>query len=432
MTELDYFPRVVDSISNEVMNLESLMTRPENFVQQVGNSPWFVPRAGRIAHLLATVWSIREQKCVVFASQQLDSGPGSAQHFVENLYSKYGHSGFCVFSTSGSTGFPKIVVHSHDNLLASAKMMVSSVPSLAVGAYWHVFPHYYMAGVLNSVILPWIAGQEIVLSEAFGAKTPFQFAEIAGKFGLKNLWLSPSMIRALSLRTKQKDWRAVNTVVNATGPISRQIHGDFVDRFETDLHNSYGSTEQLFISVSRDGQKFSGVGKLLDGVSLEILGGGDRSGSCFRICSPTTALAVFEQPSSTTQETTGNEDSNCILSADIGLIKSGNLWLAGRADDIVVIGGENVSLHHYEMVAKEIPGVIEAVARARDSFHFSSIDVFLELSPRADPEKARLEVEKRFLQILGSRRSPGCLVLGPIPRLKNGKPDRQKLRGGFE
>ena len=74
---------------------------------------------------------------------------------------------FLVTYTSGTSGKTKGVIHSLDNLFSTAFALKDKLDLPETGAYLHLMPMSYMAGILNSIIFPFILGYKIVLIPRF-------------------------------------------------------------------------------------------------------------------------------------------------------------------------------------------------------------------------------------------------------------------------
>ena len=55
----------------------------------------------------------------------------------------------------------------------------------------------YMAGILNSIISPFIAGGKIVLLKQFNSLSGLNFWELAIKYNINYFWASPTMLNLI-------------------------------------------------------------------------------------------------------------------------------------------------------------------------------------------------------------------------------------------
>jgi acyl-coenzyme A synthetase/AMP-(fatty) acid ligase len=138
-------------------------------------------------------------------------------------------------------------------------------------------------------------------------------------------------------------------VFSATGPLETLIRDDFRKNMGVEVFNTYGSTEQMFISGETIPDIEVSCGQAFSGVSLAI-----RSKSqIVSVKSNVVAIGVFSW--NTVLESydfNAQSPDESIETADVGSIKAGRLYLAGRTDSMVVLGGLNVSLSAIENEAR--------------------------------------------------------------------------------
>jgi O-succinylbenzoic acid--CoA ligase len=137
-------------------------------------------------------------------------------------------------------------------------------------------------------------------------------------------------------------------------------------------------------------------GEALDGVTLEIIDGQ------VAISGPVLA----------------NDLGNKFLSSDLGEIVNGRLKVFGRADRVIISGGNKVSLDDIEALVVSQLGVEEVIAVAVQSEWGQSVGLVLEVYEGFD--EAGL-----YKLLLGPAKPLSIRQVSQVPRLINGKPDYQ-------
>jgi acyl-coenzyme A synthetase/AMP-(fatty) acid ligase len=123
---------------------------------------------------------------------------------VEQLNAVYPKTrGLSAFLTSGSTGRPKIIVHPIENFFESASKILQRYLLVINKTWHHFFPINYMAGILNSLIVPWESGGSVLLDDAFNFSTPIKIMNQRSALSSNIAWLSPKMIASLSIFAKK-------------------------------------------------------------------------------------------------------------------------------------------------------------------------------------------------------------------------------------
>jgi len=104
--------------------------------------------------------------------------------------------------------------------------------------------------------------------------------------------------------------------------------------------------------------------------------------------------------------------------------------LLGRADSVVKIAGKRFSTDEVVRVAQAVPGIAEAAAVTYERFGEVAVALFAEKAAGDDVDSARLR--EALTAKLAPFKVPRTIeVLAALPRLSNGKVDRQKLKAGL-
>jgi O-succinylbenzoic acid--CoA ligase len=119
------------------------------------------------------------------------------------------------------------------------------------------------------------------------------------------------------------------------------------------------------------------------------------------------------------------------ITDDIGKIdEEGYLTVIGRADSVIVSGGENIDLNRVEREFQRLPGVAGAVVLSRPDRRWGSRPVaFVEAGEKGiDEVTLQLEIAERLPKIMIPDR---IIVLDRLPRTGSGKHDRSALRRDY-
>lgn len=119
------------------------------------------------------------------------------------------------------------------------------------------------------------------------------------------------------------------------------------------------------------------------------------------------------------------------VTADVGRFDAdGLLQVLGRVDDVVISGGTNVAAGHVERVLGGHPGVIACavVGRPDDEWGERVVAVVQPADPTSPPSLA--DLREYAAERLGRAELPReVVVLGLLPMLASGKPDKAAVRG---
>jgi o-succinylbenzoate---CoA ligase len=304
-----------------------------------------------------------------------------------------------VIATSGSTGPPKGTQLSAAALLASARASLRRIGA-APGQRWlcclpvshvaglQVLVRSLLAGAEPAVLTGRLTAAAVAASGCtYASLVPAQLRRLtddgAGLGGLGAILLGGSAVPpGLLAAARAADGRVITT---------------------------YGMSETCGGCVY-DGQP-------LDGVQAAV--GGDGR---IRISGPVLFSGYRGRPDLTAAAT----DGRWFVTSDLGSVSpAGRLTVRGRADGMIISGGENVAADEVAAVLAGCPGVREAAVVGCPDPEWGELvtAVVVAQDPARPPELAVLREAVRA--VLPAAAAPRALVLVPaLPLLASGKADR--------
>jgi O-succinylbenzoic acid--CoA ligase len=323
--------------------------------------------------------------------------------------------------TSGSSGRPKVVELSRGAMLASAHAVSGALALGPTDRWWVAMPLFHVGG-LGMLLRAPLAGAALLLASRFDAedlRNPGLGATVAS--------FVPTMLAAVlergplpeSLRVAMLGGAPVPPALIARCPIALATYG----------LTEAASTVTL-APLDADPLARAGSGHPLPGMRLRVL---TQTGE-LAATSEVGRLQVAG-PSLMTRYV-GDETATANALVDgwletgdfAHLDAAGRLFVAGRREDLIVSGGENVYPAEVEAALLEHPS-LAAVAVVGVSHPRWGHAPLAFVVPR---DGARLEPETlgRYLDGKLARFKQPCAyaILGALPLLANGKPDRLALR----
>jgi len=198
-------------------------------------------------------------------------------------------------------------------------------------------------------------------------------------------------------------------------------------RLGVTLVPTYGMTEtssQVATAIAGSSPAASFVvGRPLNGFDVTIIGGSGEAAvgepGTIEIDGPAVFSGYVGHP----------PRSGSFRTSDIGyLTPQGELAIVGRADDIVVVGGVNVSLRGIRETSQAVRGVLEAAAVGIPDPEWGTIPcVMVEVDATRSGEDVQHEILERFPR----GHAPHRFLFAPIPLLPNGKLDLLLVRAMF-
>ena len=303
-----------------------------------------------------------------------------------------------VVPTSGSTGEPKGVLLTADALRASATATASVVGE---GQWLLALPTTHVAG-LQVLVRSLLAGTTPV--ELSGPTTVASFEQATARLtGPRRLVsLVPTQLARLLGSPALMEYDAV-LLGGAAAP------ADLLDRARAAgvrVVTTYGMSETC------GGCVYDGVP--LPGVSVSVEGR-------IRITGPVVAGGYRLRPDLTAEAF----DGDTFTSSDVGELVDGRLVVLGRADDLVVTGGEKVAPAAVEAALASHPSVAEvAVVGVPDAEWGARVVACVVLRGPLSLEDARAHVATRLSRVAAPRE---LRVVDALPLLPSGKIDRMRL-----
>jgi acyl-CoA synthetase (AMP-forming)/AMP-acid ligase II len=268
--------------------------------------------------------------------------------------------------TSGTTGTPKPVLHTHANYLELLDRVLAPLRGSARTSREedrrpapNLVPVSLAlnAGIYN-VLFGLRAGAEIVVMDGFDTGV---FAELVARFGIRSTVLPPAAMAMLSDDPTVVDLAPLRYVRSITAPLSPFQARRFADKFDVVVLNGYGQAEigEVIGWTAADARehpdKLGAVGRPHPGVLIKIVPAtGTESGQVGRLLvrPPTTAVGIAASRV---------DDEGYVDTGDLARVDDeGFVWIEGRASDVINRGGNKVFPAHVEEVLRAVAGVAEA------------------------------------------------------------------------
>ncbi|PJJ65017.1 AMP-binding protein [Compostimonas suwonensis] len=317
-----------------------------------------------------------------------------------------------VIETSGSTGVPKRVMLSTDALLASA---AASTSALGGGGQWLLaLPAHYVAGA--QVLVRSIAAQTEPVLHPAGHFDPAEFARSARALSEERRFTSLVPVQLARLvDAAEGDAEVLAAMRRFDGILvgGQAVRPELVARARGlgfGIRLTYGSSETCGGCVY-DGRPIGNTRvRLVDG--LVELGGS------------VLAEGYLADPERTDAAFRDDHGERWYRTGDLGVLDGETLTVLGRADNVIVSGGEKVSLDAVERRVRSLDGLGDAVVVAADDPEWGQAPVVVaEGSVRGLPGIAELRAV--VAGALGRAAAPRSIVIVErLPVLASGKPDR--------
>lgn len=347
--------------------------------------------------------------------------------------------------TSGTTAAPKAALLRHSNLLGYILGTVEFCSASEDEAALVCVPPYHIAGI-SALLSSIYAMRRIVMLPAF---EPDAWLELASKEHVTNAFVVPTMLARIIARMDagaKPDLSSLQAIAYGGGRMPLELVERALELFPTtNFTNAYGLTETsstvallgpedhraaLASSDPAVRARLGSVGQPLPTVEIEIR---DDDGKLLPAGERGEIYVRGEQVSGEYRGRSALDAEGWFPTRDAGWLDAdGYLFLAGRADDVIIRGGENISPGEIEDVLATHPAIADAAAVGVPSIEWGeAVGIAIAIRPGHETPSDD-ELRKLIKDRLRSSRVPEKIaVLDALPYNEMGKLLRRKVRELF-
>ncbi|MDI4666971.1 amino acid adenylation domain-containing protein, partial [Xanthobacter autotrophicus] len=386
--------------------------------------------------------------------------------------------------TSGSTSTPKGVMVSHANLVANELAIrdgFSVQPDKTVLSW---LPLYHDMGLIGGLLQPLFNGGICVLmSPRHFLARPVRWLEAMSRFradisGGPDFAYRMCVERIDPAQVEGLDLSGWKVAYSGSEPVRASTMEAFASRFAPlgfdarAVHPCYGLAEAtLFVTAQRRGEGLMAPGfdaarlaageaqpgagedavrvvacgvpapshsvRILDPATGTPMPDG-RVGEVVA-CGPSIAQGYWNNPAATAATFPEIDGTRALRTGDLGFLSGGQLYLAGRAKDLIIIRGQNLYPHDIEeVIEREVDlvrqGRIAAFPVACDDGE--GIGIAVEISRRTRKTVSAQSIAALVSEVVGDAfLEPARVVVllepGALPRTSSGKLQRSAVAHGY-
>ena len=289
--------------------------------------------------------------------------------------------------TGGTTAVPKICIVSHRQMVWNSMDLLATG---VVGPYKKVlitFPFFHVGG-WNTFTPLFHAGLTAVLLREFN---PGLILDLINQGRVENFGAVEAMLQFLIAHPKfaETDFSGVKAITTAAAPCSKAVMQTFLDK-GIPISQTYGMTEagpsnfayvprsesmeELLTNAASIGTSmFHCDAKIVDQETRRVVQQGETGVLCLR--SPHNFDGYLNDPGRTGKVL---DPEGWIYTGDLAVQdEEGLIFIKGRADNMFISGGENVSPEEIEQALMKHPAVAGAISAGIDDAKWGQVPVAL-------------------------------------------------------
>ena len=360
----------------------------------------------------------------------LSDAPGAA---AQDLHPLGPDDDALLMYTSGTTGRPKGVVHSHSSLLAGGWTPTIAHALTCDDVGLCVLPINHINGLCVTVLGTLTCGGSLAVAEKFSASRFWDQCEEA-----KATWFSivPTIISHLlhsDALPSPETRRRLRFGRSASAALAPDVQNSFETRFDLPIIETMGLTETaaqilsnpLPPGVRKIGSPGKAYGNEVCILSQDLRPLAAEMQGEIAVRGPNVMRGYFKNPEAT--RTTFAPDG-WLRTGDLGHIDNdGYVFVTGRLKELIIKGGENIAPREIDEALYSHPDVIEAAAFACPCNTYGErVEAAVKLKDTTDVSPDHLIEICR--DRLGPFKSPDVVyVLDDLPKGPSGKIQRIKL-----
>jgi long-chain acyl-CoA synthetase len=270
--------------------------------------------------------------------------------------------------TSGTTGRPKGVILTHDNLISNVESCQRAGDFDYRDGFLCLLPFFHTYAITGTLLLPLLNGSKIVLVDRF---QPIKVLGLIQEHRISVFLAIPSMYRVLAATDGNFDVSSVRFPISGGEPLPISTLEAFEKRFNVPIYEGYGQTEAApVVTLNRPGNRKPGtIGQALPGVEIAIWDDQKRvlpSDQVGEIM--VRGRNVMQGYHRLPEETAKTISNGWLHTGDLGKLDGeGFVTITGRKKDLIISAGENIYPREIEETLAQHPKVKEvAVIGVKD------------------------------------------------------------------
>ncbi len=346
-----------------------------------------------------------------------------------------------IYFTSGTTGYPKMVLHNHSYPLGhevTARFWHDLRPN---DLHWTISDTGWAKTAWGKLFGQWIVGSAIFVYDQRGRFDPAKTLELIDEYAITTFCAPPTVYRMLILEDLDRyDFKYLRHCTSAGEPLNPEVISTWKEATGLEIYEGYGQTETTILAGIFPSMKVKpgSMGKPAPGYELAVIGDDlkplppNQEGDIAVKIKPQRPVGLFVEYWKNPEAMEESFKGDWYITGDRAYVdEDGYFWFVGRADDVIKSSGYRIGPFEVESALLEHPAVVEAaVVGSPDPIRGQIVKAFVILSPDYTPSDDLVkELQEHVKKITAPYKYPREIeFVKELPKTVSGKIRRVELR----
>lgn len=346
-----------------------------------------------------------------------------------------------LYFTSGTTGYPKMTVHTHASYPIGHKITGTFWLDLREDdLHWNLSDTGWAKAAWSSFYGPWNMGAAIFVHHTARFDTK-KTLELLSKYPITTMCGAPTNYRMLVLEDlKAYKYPTLRHCVAAGEPLNPEVIEVWKEATGIIIRDGYGQTETVLLAGSYPciEPRFGSMGKPAPGFEIHVIDDEgnilppNQEGDIAIRVKPNRPVGLFKEYWKNPEKTASAYRGDWYITGDRAYRdEDGYLWFVGRADDVILAAGYRIGPFEVESALLEHPAVAEsAVVSSPDELRGEVVKAFVVLAPGYQPSDELVkELQEHVKKVTAPYKYPRKVeFVDSLPKTVSGKIRRVELR----
>lgn len=347
-----------------------------------------------------------------------------------------------IYFTSGTTGMPKMVLHTHASYglghAATGRYWLDLNPD---DLHWNISDTGWAKAAWSSLFAPWFCGSALFVQHSTGKFEPAEVLKYLEKYPITTMCSAPTIYRYLvQLELDKFRPRALRHCVAAGEPLNPEVIETWKRATGLTVRDGYGQTETVLLCGNFPGVevRFGSMGLPTPGIDLAVVDeNGKRlatgeEGDVAVSTDPNRPLGLFREYWKNPTENAKSYRNGWYYTGDRATIDDdGYFWFVGRGDDVITSAAYRIGPFEVESALIEHAAVVEAAVVGKpDAVRGQIVKAYVVLAKGIDgTDELKRELQEHVKQSTAPYKYPREIEFVPdLPKTTSGKIRRVELR----